>query len=74
MIRFKCITNVNNEVLIFKRYAETVEQVKKELLEFIKEKYEADAQILEVITDKVYPENEEQSDTSKQETTEEKIK
>ena len=55
MSRWKCIAIIDNQALIFKRYAETEEQVRKELLEFIKESYEKDAEITEAILDKTHP-------------------
>lgn len=55
MSRWKCTAIVNDQELIFKRYAENEEQVRKELLEFIKERYEKDAEITEAILDKTHP-------------------
>lgn len=53
MNRWKCAVSINSIPFFFKRYAETAEQASKELLEFIKEKYEVDAQIVEITFDKV---------------------
>jgi len=46
---------IDNQPLIFKRYGETDEQVKTELLAFIKEAYDKDATIIEVLPDKTHP-------------------
>lgn len=54
MYRWKCTAVIDNQARIFKRYAESVEQVRKELLEFIKELYEQDAEITEAILDKTH--------------------
>ena len=70
MSRWKCIAVIDNQALIFKRYAENEEQVRKELLEFIKERYEKDAEITEVILDKIHPVKQEEqitNDTDKHE-------
>ena len=70
MSRWKCIAVIDNQALIFKRYAENEEQVRKELLEFIKERYEKDAEITEVILDKSHPVKQEEqitNDTDKHE-------
>ena len=70
MSRWKCIAVIDNQVLIFKRYAENEEQVRKDLLEFIKERYEKDAEITEVILDKIHPVKQEEqitNDTDKHE-------
>ena len=70
MSRWKCIAVIDNQALIFKRYAENEEQVRKELLEFIKERYETDAEITEVILDKIHPVKQEEqitNDTDKHE-------
>ena len=70
MSRWKCIAVIDNQALIFKRYAENEEQVRKELLEFIKERYEKDAEITEVILDKINPVKQEEqitNDTDKHE-------
>ena len=70
MSRWKCIAVIDNQALIFKRYAENEEQVRKELLEFIKERYEKDAEIAEVILDKIHPVTQEEqitNDTDKHE-------
>lgn len=70
MSRWKCTAVIDNQALIFKRYAENEEQVRKELLEFIKERYEKDAEITEAILDKTHPvQKEEQisNDTDKHE-------
>lgn len=70
MSRWKCIAVIDNQALIFKRYAENEEQVRKELLEFIKERYKTDAEITEVILDKIHPVKQEEqitNDTDKHE-------
>lgn len=70
MSRWKCTAVIDNQALIFKRYAENEEQVRKELLEFIKERYEQDAQITEAILDKTHPVQQEEqitNDTDKHE-------
>ena len=70
MSRWKCTASINNQALIFKRYAESEEQVRKELLEFIKERYEKDAEITEAILDKNHPVKQEEqitNDTDKHE-------
>lgn len=70
MSRWKCIAVIDNQALIFKRYAENEEQVRKELLEFIKEQYETDAEITEVILDKIHSVKQEEqitNDTDKHE-------
>ena len=70
MSRWKCIAVIDNQVLIFKRYAENEEQVRKELLEFIKERYEKDAEITAAILDKIHPVKQEEQityDTDKHE-------
>ena len=70
MSRWKCTAIIYNQALIFKRYAETEEQVRKELLEFIKESYEKDAEITEAILDKTHPVKQEEqitNDTDKHE-------
>ena len=70
MSRWKCAAVIDNQALIFKRYAENEEQVRKELLEFIKERYEKDAEITEVILDKIHPVKQEEqitNDTDKHE-------
>ena len=64
MSRWKCTAIVNDQALIFKRYAENEEQVRKELLEFIKERYEQDAQITEAILDKTHPVQQEEQITN----------
>ena len=64
MSRWKCIAVIDNQALIFKRYAENEEQVRKELLEFIKERYEKDAEITEVILDKIHPVKQEEQITN----------
>ena len=64
MSRWKCIAVIDNQALIFKRYAENEEQVRKELLEFIKESYETDAEILEAILDKIQPVKQEEQITN----------
>ena len=70
-IRYKCIAGIDGQQLIFKRYGENEEQVRTELLAFIKEVYEREAQILEVQPDKTHPvEQQEQisnADTTKPE-------
>lgn len=53
LTRWKCLVAINSIPLCFKRYAETAEQAEKELLEFIKEKYEAEAQIVSTTFDKI---------------------
>jgi hypothetical protein len=70
MSRWKCTAVIDNQALIFKRYAENEEQVRKELLEFIKERYEKDAEITEAILDKTHPVKQEEqisNDTDKHE-------
>ena len=70
MSRWKCIAVIDNQALIFKRYAENEEQVRKELLEFINERYKQDAEITEVILDKIHPVKQEEqitNDTDKHE-------
>jgi hypothetical protein len=70
MSRWKCIAVIDNQALIFKRYAENEEQVRKDLLEFIKERYEKDAEITAVILDKIHPVKQEEqitNDTDKHE-------
>lgn len=70
MSRWKCTAIIDNQALIFKRYAENEEQVRKELLEFIKEQYEKDAEITEAILDKTHPVKQEEqisNDTDKHE-------
>lgn len=70
MSRWKCTVVIDNQALIFKRYAENEEQVRKELLEFIKEQYEKDAEITEAILDKTHPVKQEEqisNDTDKHE-------
>ena len=64
MSRWKCTAIVNDQELIFKRYAENEEQVRKELLEFIKERYEQDAKITEAILDKTHPVQKEEQITN----------
>lgn len=64
MSRWKCIAVIDNQALIFKRYAENEEQVRKELLEFIKERYKQDAEITEVILDKIHPVKQEEQITN----------
>lgn len=64
MSRWKCIAIIDNQALIFKRYAENEEQVRKELLEFIKESYKKDAEITEVILDKIIPVTQEEQITN----------
>lgn len=64
MSRWKCIAVIDNQALIFKRYAENEEQVRKDLLEFIKERYEKDAEITEVILDKIIPVKQEEQITN----------
>jgi hypothetical protein len=64
MSRWKCIAVIDNQALIFKRYAENEEQVRKELLEFIKERYKKDAEIAEVILDKIHPVKQEEQITN----------
>jgi len=64
MSRWKCIAVIDNQALIFKRYAENEEQVRKDLLEFIKERYEKDAEITEVILDKIHPVKQEEQITN----------
>lgn len=63
MSRWKCIAVIDNQALIFKRYAENEEQVRKDLLEFIKESYETDAEIIEAILDKIQPVKQEEQIT-----------
>ena len=53
--RYKCSVILENQPLIFKRYGETEEQVRTELLAFIKEAYGLDAQIVEALPDKTHP-------------------
>ena len=64
MSRWKCAAVIGNQALIFKRYAENEEQVRKELLEFIKERYKTDAEITEVILDKIHPVKQEEQITN----------
>lgn len=64
MSRWKCTAIVDNQTLTFKRYAENEEQVRKELLEFIKERYEQDAEITEAILDKTHPVQQEEQITN----------
>jgi len=64
MSRWKCIAVIDNQALIFKRYAENEEQVRKDLLEFIKERYKTDAEITEVILDKIHPVKQEEQITN----------
>ena len=64
MSRWKCIAVIDNQAIIFKRYAENEEQVRKELLEFIKERYKKDAEITEVILDKIHPVKQEEQITN----------
>lgn len=64
MSRWKCIAVIDNQALIFKRYAKNEEQVRKELLEFIKERYKTDAEITEVILDKIHPVKQEEQITN----------
>ena len=64
MSRWKCIAVIDNQALIFKRYAENEEQVRKELLEFIKERYKKDAEITEVILDKIHTVKQEEQITN----------
>ena len=61
MIRWKCTAVMDNQALIFKRYAENEEQVRKELLEFIKERYKMDAEIKEAIIDETYSAKQEET-------------
>lgn len=51
-IRYKCIINMLGEQLIFKRYGETEDKVRKELYEFIREQYQTTPDILKVEPDK----------------------
>lgn len=70
MSRWKCTAVIDNQALIFERYAENEEQVRKELLEFIKERYETDAEITEAIIVKTHPVKQEEqiaNDTDKHE-------
>ena len=64
MSRWKCIAVIDNQALIFKRNSENEEQVRKELLEFIKERYKKDAEITEVILDKIHPVKQEEQITN----------
>ena len=64
MSRWKCVAVIDNQALIFKRYAENEEQVRKALLEFIKERYKKDAEITEVILDKIHPVKQEEQITN----------
>ena len=70
MSRWKCTAVIDNQALVFKRYAENEEQVRKELLKFIKEQYEKDAEITEAILDKTHTAQKEEqisNDTDKHE-------
>ncbi|MBO7692229.1 MAG: hypothetical protein J6T10_06300 [Methanobrevibacter sp.] len=51
-IRYICLVVMNGEPLIFKRYGESTEQVKKELSEFIRSSYDTQFSIESVEKDK----------------------
>lgn len=61
---------LDNRIMFFKRYGETVEQVKTELLDFIKEAYKLDAKITEVSVDTTYTPKETQTPVENANTTE----
>lgn len=68
--RYKCTVTLDNRTMIFKRYGETDEQVKTELLDFIKEAYKLDAKITEVSVDATYTPKETQTTVENANTTE----
>ena len=52
--RYKCVVTIQNEPMIFKRYGENEEEVRKELEAFISEAYGASPTIIFVEKDKTY--------------------
>lgn len=52
--RYKCVVTIQNEPMIFKRYGENEEEVRKELESFISEVYGSIPTIVSVEKDKTY--------------------
>ena len=52
--RYKCVVTIQNEPMIFKRYGENEEEVRKELEAFISEAYGASPTIISAEKDKTY--------------------
>lgn len=52
--RYKCVVTIQNEPMIFKRYGENEEEVRKELESFISEAYGSIPTIVSVEKDKTY--------------------
>ena len=53
--RYKCTVTIQNDPMVFKRYGENEEEVRKELEEFIKEAYDCAFQVISVEKDKTHP-------------------
>jgi len=53
--RYKCVVTIQNEPMIFKRYGENEEEVRKELESFISEAYGSIPTIVAVEKDKTHP-------------------
>lgn len=70
--RYKCSVILDGFVQVFKRYGETVEEVKSELEQFIKDAYGADVafNITDIQPDKIHPvEQQEELSSQTQENT-----
>lgn len=52
--RYKCVVTLQNEPMIFKRYGENEEEVRKELESFISEAYGSIPTIVSVKKDETY--------------------
>lgn len=52
--RYKCVVAIRNEPMIFKRYGENEEEVRKELEAFVSEAYGVSPTIISVEKDKTY--------------------
>lgn len=55
MKRYRCVTTINGEPNVFKRYGKDPEPVKRELITFIHEFYEVWADVHEIEEDKTHP-------------------
>ena len=55
--RYKCVVTILNEPMIFKRYGENEEEVRKGLELFISEAYDSTPTIVSIEKDKTHPYN-----------------
>ena len=55
--RYKCVVTILKEPMIFKRYGENEEEVRKELESFISEAYGSIPTIVSIEKDKTHPYN-----------------